>query len=679
MRHVAIYARVSSDTQTRQATIDSQLAELKRRVADAGAVVLPEHLFVDDGYSGTTLLRPALERLRDAVDDGTIGSIYVHSPDRLARNYVRQMILLEELRVKDVTVVFANGALGQTPEEQLLVQVQGVIAEYERTKILERTRRGRIYRARQGSVSALAGAPYGYQYVRKSYLEPASYQVSLAEARIVRAIFKALVDEHKSMKAIARALNEQGHPTRGGRPWTRSTVWRIVRNPAYMGHAAFGKRESIERRAPLRLVRGRPAVPRVPRSYRTRPTSEWITIAVPPIVSKDIFDAAAEQLARNRQMAPRNTREQRYLLQGLLVCARCGYGWCGFGSSSKGRSYWYYRCGGTSGEAVGGQVCHTRLIRCDLLEEHVWSSIRALLEDPERLLTEWRRRAVSEPSRDQLGFRLDDARRRVAGHEQTLKRIIDAYEASAIELVELKKRSKNIHALIDRARADADALARTLATDGELRGVVARLEEFAGRVRVGLDRLSWSERQHLIRVLVAKIELDDDGATITYRVDPPAGDAGRSGGAGGGGGAGDPRTGNEAAGLRLRPCLRARLTRSARREALPTEHASMSLSTKRRDPTGGRLALEPTGPVGRGTPRYGSPYFSRFNTDFTVLSLFQSLQSATTVASPGWGSRRAVAWARVTSRTSFDFSSASSGAFFTFVFVTVQLASADFE
>ena len=164
----ALYARVSSDRQVDAHTIASQVAALEERVATDGLLVPPELHFVDDGYSGATLIRPALERLRDLIAAGGLDRLYVHSPDRLARNYAYQVLLLDELKQAGVTVVFLNQALAQTPEDALLLQVQGMVAEYERAKILERSRRGKRHAARMGSLSVLSLVPYGYRAVSKT-------------------------------------------------------------------------------------------------------------------------------------------------------------------------------------------------------------------------------------------------------------------------------------------------------------------------------------------------------------------------------------------------------------------------------------------------------------------------------------------------------------------------------
>jgi len=186
----ALYARVSSESQARDNTIASQVTALRERIVADGFLLEPDHSYEDEGYSGSVLSRPALERLRDAIAGGHIERICVHAPDRLARRYAHQVLLIDEFRRAGTEVVFLNRPIGGTAEDDLLLQVQGLIAEYERAKILERSRRGRRHAARLGSVSALPGAPFGYRYVSRAQGGGvARFEVAEDEAHIVRLVF----------------------------------------------------------------------------------------------------------------------------------------------------------------------------------------------------------------------------------------------------------------------------------------------------------------------------------------------------------------------------------------------------------------------------------------------------------------------------------------------------------
>lgn len=348
----ALYARVSSQRQAGEATIQSQVAALRERLAADGLQVDDERCFWDEGFSGASLLRPSLERLRDLAWSGGLDRLYVHSPDRLARNYAHQMLLLEELTKHGVEVVFLNhDARNTSPEGTLLVQMQGMIAEYERAKILERTRRGRRYAARQGKVSVLGHAPYGYRYVTKHAGDgTARYDVLLEEARVVRDLFTWVGVEGLSLGEAARRLSEQGVPTRQGKPrWDRATLRGILLNPAYTGTARYGKTRLLPRKTGRRAKRGDPATPRQEKVAQATPLAEQEPIAVPALVSGELFAAAAQRLTENQRRYREQKQGAEFLLSGLLVCHRCGSAYCGRrqGGPRGAGPYVYYRCLGT--------------------------------------------------------------------------------------------------------------------------------------------------------------------------------------------------------------------------------------------------------------------------------------------------------------------------------------------
>jgi site-specific DNA recombinase len=276
----AIYARVSSERQKEEKTIESQTSVLKE-FAQAQNYVVPENwVFEDEGYSGATLARPGLERLRDLVSEGQVEIVLVHSPDRLSRRYAYQVLLLEEFSRQGIEVRFLKGNAGQTPEEQLLVQFQGMIAEYERAQITERCRRGKRHRAKTGLVNVLSGAPYGYRYLKKTEGSDSCYVIDENEAPVVRQVYQWYTEEGLSLGAIARRLTNQGVPTRRGKArWERSVVWAMLRNPAYIGRAAYGKTEPAERRRITRPLRQKGGFSKRCRANRERPREQWIEIA----------------------------------------------------------------------------------------------------------------------------------------------------------------------------------------------------------------------------------------------------------------------------------------------------------------------------------------------------------------------------------------------------------------
>ena len=203
-QNIAIYARVSSEKQVQDGTIESQLAAVKE-FAKANCLQIDQDLiFIDNGVSGATFVRPALDALRDKANAGEIDKLIVLNPDRLARKYAHQLMLVEEFQKLGVEILFVNRNISSSPEDQLLLQIQGVISEYEREKILERHRRGKLHKAKEGKVSVLSGAPYGYVYISATNNEEARYEIHPKEAEIVKRVFHMLIDQQMSIGAIAR-------------------------------------------------------------------------------------------------------------------------------------------------------------------------------------------------------------------------------------------------------------------------------------------------------------------------------------------------------------------------------------------------------------------------------------------------------------------------------------------
>jgi site-specific DNA recombinase len=520
-----IYARVSTEQPAEAKTIHSQLAALRERVAQDGFVLTEELTFIDDGYSGATLIRPGLEQLRDVVALHGLDRLYVHSPDRLARKYAYQVLLLDEFQRAGVEVIFLNRALGQGPEDELLLQVQGMVAEYERAKILERSRRGKRYAAQTGQVSVLCGAPYGYRYISKHEGGgQARYEIIPDEARVVRQIFDWVGRQRISIGEVCRRLQQAGERTRSGKTvWDRSVVLGILKNPAYQGNAAFGKTQAVPMRPKLRLQRDDPPQPRRAVSTVTVPKEQWIYIPVPALVSEELFEAVLVQLEENRRRARQRQRGARYLLQGLLVCAQCQYAYYGKPVSQKSakgkqRDYAYYRCIGTDAYRFGGErICDNLQVRTDLLDELVWNEVCDLLAQPQRLEQEYQRR-LNTPSRENEDLLTTQAQ--LAKVRQGIARLIDSYAEGFIEKQEFEPRIQRLRQRLSSFEDRERQIRLELARQAELRLVIARLEDFAVKVKDGLAEADWLTKRELIRTLVKRVEIGKEEVNVVFRVTP---------------------------------------------------------------------------------------------------------------------------------------------------------------
>src|SRR5882724_7181937 len=527
---MAIYARVSTEQQAETHTIASQVAALRERVAADGLAGSAALEFLDEGSSGATLVRPALERLRDVIAAGAIDRLYVHSPDRLARKYAYQVLLVDEFRRAGVEVIFLNRALGQSPEDDLLLQVQGMIAEYERAKIIERHRRGKRHAARSGVVNVLSGAPYGYRYIAKyAGGGQARYELVPDEARLVRQVFDWVGRDRLTIGEVCRRLTRAGEVTRTGKTvWDRSVVWGMLKNPAYRGVAAFGKTRQEPLRPRLRAQRGRPPQPRRAVSTVDVPQEEWLPIPVPALVEPDVFAAVQAQLEENRRHARQSKRGALYLLQGLLQCQQCGYAFYGkrlSPSSRKGkpRAYAYYRCLGTDAYRFGGErVCDNAQMRTDRVDLAVWQEVCALLAHPERLAEEYRRRLQPQVQATQHEHTAIEGQ--LGKLRQGMARLIDSYAEGFIDKHEFEPRITRLRQRIQHLEDQHQQLADEAALEAELRVILGRLEDFAAKVHEGLEDVDWSRKREIIRALVQRVEVTQEQVQVVFRVDPRYGE-----------------------------------------------------------------------------------------------------------------------------------------------------------
>ena len=526
----AIYARVSSDRQKENPTIASQVAALTEYAETHEYRVPAEWRFQDEGYSGATLLPPGLEALRDLAAAGHIEAVLIYSPDRLSRKYAYQVLLAEELSRCGVELVFLQAPSGATPEDQLLVQFQGMIAEYERAQIAERSRRGKRHRAQQGSINVLSGAPYGYRYVRKSDTSAAYYQVIESEAAAVRRVYEVYTQQGLSINAIARLLNEDHVPTRTETTrWERSTVWGILRNPAYRGRACFGKTELRPRQRITRRLRKRQGLASRDSANHERPRQDWIEIPVPGLISEETFALAQEQLEQNRRHSPRRTIEPS-LLQGMLVCERCGYALYRTSTPTSARRLYYYRCLGSDAyRHLKGAVCDNPPVRQDHLDAVVWKELLRLLEDPSVMQEELNRRREAARHADPLKQREEILRRDHARLEKSMDRLLNAYQEGLVSLDQLRSRMPELRKKQQAIQAEWQSLQAAAADDTQCLRLIETLADFSAQLRLRAGILPVTEHQKILRLLVKEILVGRDTLTIRHSIRIPHDGPGPSG------------------------------------------------------------------------------------------------------------------------------------------------------
>jgi site-specific DNA recombinase len=516
MNHrVAAYARVSTERQAEAQTIEQQVERLRAHARERGWALSDEWIFRDDGHSGARLDRPALDRLRDAVARGGVDVLLVTSPDRLARRYAYQVWLLEEWERAGCAVVFLDRPPTGDPHDALVVQIRGAVAEYERVLIADRTRRGRLAALRAGRLLPWSTPPYGYRLDPLRPRDPAGVRVEPAEAEVVRRIFAWYLEDGCTLYGIVQRLAAAGLPTPTGRPfWSPSSVHKILRNHTYHGTAYGNQKQAVPAR------RRHPLIGREPKtgggeSWRLRPRDEWIPVAVPAIVSEDRFALAQQRLDRNRQWATRNTRGD-YLLRRLLSCRRCGLAHSVY---NNGR-YAYYRCKGMDVLFMRGrpEPCHARQLATARLDAVVWEDVRLLLTSPEVLQDALQRARAGWLDGDERAARQRDLRQRVGQTERQVQRLVDAYEAEALTLDELRSRRARLQERAAALRREEQRLAADAVHDTGVDRLIERVEEFRAAVGAGLERATFAQRRALVELLVDRVVVDAPDVEIRYVV-----------------------------------------------------------------------------------------------------------------------------------------------------------------
>jgi len=499
----ALYARVSTDKQAEKYGIPSQIEALKKRCRERDWTPVLDgdrDAFVDDGYSGAELDRPALNRLRQAVKEGRIDVVLAYDPDRLSRKLYHQMILAEEFEKHGIKLEFITQEMGTSPEDRMFFNMRGLVSEYEREKIRERTVRGSREKARQGKVVSAGATPFGFCYNK----EKNTLEENPEKAKIAELIFHTFANENLSLQKLADRLNRLHIPTpRGGDRWRASTLGVMLRNEVYIGKLYQFKRYHVEPKFRLNPS---------PRSKKTssllRPKEEWILVKVPPLIPVELFEAVQRKLKTNAELSKRNTKRE-YLLSGLLYCSQCS-GRMG-GHAIHGVPYYHcYRKGNPDRVPFGPdgkpQPCASPEIKAEIIELEIWNTICQLIKDPDFLIEELHRRnADSSQTKEILEreLRLCQARLKAMPEEQ--RRLVQGYRKGLyadfmmredMELIQ-KEQSE-----LEKRKAELERqLAQRLLTQNH----EAQIRSLAERIGTGLDNLDFTGKQEVLRLLVERV------------------------------------------------------------------------------------------------------------------------------------------------------------------------------
>ena len=518
---VAIYARVSTLNQQQEGTLASQVQLLKEHIQQQSWSLLPEHEFLDEGVSGTRLDRPALDRLRDCAQRGEFDAIVLLSPDRLAREDAHQWLLVEEFEKLKMQLIFLQNPFGDTPQGKLLTQMQGMIAEYERAQIVERTRRGRLEKARRGAFIPWAYACYGYRYLAKRHGGAPQVMFEPAEAEVVRGIYRAAVEEQLSCRQITKRLNESKTPTPSGKNqvWHANVVRNILTNRVYAGVARYNYRQPVlpkYRKTDEQQLR----YLKTGRSYR--PETDWVLSQAPAIISLETFDKAQLQLQRNREVARKmyQPASRRYLLRTLVKCGECSLGMVAIRQLSKCKKYeyLYYECNGHHPLTVGrASKCNSKRARAERLDGVVWQALSQLLGKPD-VIPQWHQTWAEAKQQNNSSVEAQQAQ--LIGRSQRIERqnqrLLDAYQAETINLSELQTRRQKLAGELQQIEQELRQLASTRQQSLHWQQVIDNAESFHRLLGANLERLSFAERQAVTQCLINKVIVTGEEVDIHF-------------------------------------------------------------------------------------------------------------------------------------------------------------------
>ena len=488
----AIYARVSTRGQAQAQTIQEQVNRLKAYIQREGWVLEAEHVYLDDGYSGAKLARPGLDALRDRVAYAEFDVVLMTNPDRLARNYLHQMIVIDELAQGHIQVEFLDRPMSDDPNDRLLLQIRGAVAEYERALITDRTRRGRLQKYRQHQLLPWTRTLYGYRVDPTHPRNPDGVQVDPAQASIVGQMFAWYLEPQATLYQVAQRLMQAEIPTPGGKSrWNSSSVRNLLHNTAYMGTAYANRINTLptqRHRSALQApdARGETQV--------ERPKQDWIAVPVPVIVDALTFERVQDKLAHNQQTAARNNTAHQYLLRGLVSCGLCRLS----APARQSQGYAYYVCKGHSDalRAPREERCTARFIPALQLDELVWQDVVAVLTQPEHIADALQRAHGGLWLPHELQTQQANLQRAEQYLAAQQERLLEAYLASIIDLPEFERKRQDLVHKQDILHQQQAQLNSSLAQRRELTQVTQSIDQFCQTVRPVLDQASFEQNGH---------------------------------------------------------------------------------------------------------------------------------------------------------------------------------------
>lgn len=504
MKQAVIYARVSTQQQENEKTIESQLEELRGICKKEGIKIVEE--YIDNGWPGSTLARPALDKLRDDAQKGLFEKVFIYSSDRLGRDHIDQGIVLREFKKANIEIVFKDRLL--TDDNKLLTDIESLLAEYERRQFLERTRRGKMHKARNKFVGYVP--KLGYRYIKKTSNQDGYLEIDKEGARTIRAMFDLYI-KHRSTGQVARELNSKGMKTQRGSMWTASRISTFLKNELFSGQGYFNQRHRAEPKIKKKYPK------RIFSSSRVADRKDWIPYKSPAIITKEKFDLVHS--LRKESYGKIRIAKRLYLLgRGLLRCGECGSSLVGetqFRITKKGKNmHSYYRCNNGSKRFPLPATCSIHRVKSETIEEKVWDFIKQTLSNPKFLIDLLFHYNNQNKDIDALKLEQMELLKSKERIKQNKNKLFDLYEIDSIDKEELAKRMGDYTQAEKQIDKDIKEIQERITQINSKETVIKGLKEFCKLNKAQFVLISPQQKRDLLRSVLKQITYNEGTGEI---------------------------------------------------------------------------------------------------------------------------------------------------------------------
>ncbi len=513
IKFVAGYYRVSTALQEEQKTIETQISAVKDFAEKNGYKIVQE--YKDDGWSGDMLARPALDQLRMDAKRRIWDAVLIYDPDRLARRGAWQEVVTEELKEQEILVLYVTVPQAKNDEDIIMGKMRGVFAEYERMKIKERFRLGKVRKANEGHI-ILTEPPYGYDFIKKTAEQQGYLRFNEEEKKIVKDLFLWVAHEHLTLRNVIRRLQELGIKPRKSKRgvWNTSTLSTLLRNKTYIGEGHYGASYAVIPQKPLKheTYKKNKKTSRV-----MKPEAEWIKIKTPEFIDKELFDKVQMQLKINNSFAVRNKKND-YLLAGKIWCT-CGKRRTGEGPM-KGK-HLYYRCSNRVYSFPLERTCFEKGANARISDILLWKKLSEMMTSPELPMIKAQiyltrlssKHQNSDVDTERITREINKLKEEESRYNKAYGAGIYSVEELREHIVPLKEKIAVLETQISKTEFEYSENKKTvLPTLGEIK-------LFTERAREGLKDLNFSEKQGIVRRVMNTIVATQEELFGSGRID----------------------------------------------------------------------------------------------------------------------------------------------------------------